>query len=88
MSKIVRCRLLKGGEAFIQRRELKATIEVSVKVFHGERKVYKFRVSILDKIQKVMDLLQKEEPEQMEQYYQSRLIFPMGSLRNLNDCFS
>jgi hypothetical protein len=57
---------------------------VSVKVFHGDRKVFKFKVSILDPIQTVMDLLEKEEPSEMEQYYESRLIYPMGSLKNLN----
>jgi hypothetical protein len=86
LSKIVHCKLLKGGEAHIQRRELKTHIEVFVKVFHGDRKTFSFRVSILDKIQVLFTLLAKEDAEEMGQYYQTRLIYPMGYLRNLSEC--
>ena len=57
-----------------------------MKVFHGERKTFTFRVSILEPIGGLFNLLLKEDKEEMQQYYQTRLIYPMGCLRNLSEC--
>lgn len=43
-------------------------------------------MSILDKIKVIIDKLSQEEPAQMKRYYSSKLIYPMGYLRNLSDC--
>ena len=88
MSKIVHVTFVKKhGEAYIQRRELLSHITLYVKVFHGDRKVHKIRVSILDKIYVIVDKLKELEPEEMGKYYATKLVYPMGYLRNLNDCF-
>lgn len=59
-----------------------------VKVFHGDRKVHKFRVSIMDQISVLLENLKKEEDKEMQGYFQTRLIYPMGYLRNLSDCLN
>ena len=56
-----------------------------VKVFHGDRKVHSIRVSILDKIQVVIEKLKDLEPKEMAKYYNTKLIYPMGTLRNLSE---
>jgi hypothetical protein len=43
-------------------------------------------VSIVDKIQVIIDKLIELEPKEMAGYYVSRLIYPMGYLRNLSEC--
>ena len=85
LSKMVTCELLKGGsQLYTQRRNLHTTIEIRVKVFHGERKCHKFNVSILDQISVVMTLLKAIEGQEMQQYYVTKLVYPMGYLRNLS----
>ena len=60
-SKIVHVKFLKGGEGFIQRKELKTMIKINVKVFHGDRENYEFTVSILDRIHVIYQrLLEKD----------------------------
>jgi hypothetical protein len=49
-SKIIKVEILKGGQAYVQRKELKTMIDIKVKVFHGKRENHVFKVSILDKI--------------------------------------
>mmetsp|Transcript_7920 Transcript_7920/g.12254 ORF Transcript_7920/g.12254 Transcript_7920/m.12254 type:complete len:96 (-) Transcript_7920:133-420(-) len=50
--------------------------------------MHRFEVSILDTIQTLLNKLQALEPQEMKQYYQVRLIYPMGSLRNLSSNLS
>ena len=76
--------MLKGGEGYIQRRELKTHIFISVKVFHGKKQNHVFKVSILDRIQVIMDRLRRIDQAEMQQYYNTRLVYPMGFLRNLS----
>jgi hypothetical protein len=59
MNKIVKVEILKGGQGYIQRKELKTEIVVKVKVFHGKRETHVFKVSILDKIQVIIDKLKR-----------------------------
>lgn len=80
--------ILKGGEGFIQRRELKTHITITVKVFHGSKQNHEFKVSILDRIQVVMDRLKRLDQTEMQQYYNTRLVYPMGYLRNLSLCLN
>jgi hypothetical protein len=54
-------------------------------VFHGERKRHEIKVSILDKIKVIIDKLNELEPEEMNAYYATKLVYPMGYLRNLNN---
>jgi hypothetical protein len=35
----------------------------------------------------IVDKLKELEPEEMGKYYATKLVYPMGYLRNLNDCF-
>jgi hypothetical protein len=81
---MVACTILKGGELFTQRRNLHTTIDIRVKVFHGDRKNHKFTVNILDQISVVMTLLKSIEGQEMQQYYITKLVYPMGYLRNLS----
>ena len=46
--------------------------------------MHTLQVSIFDKIQKIVDRLCEEEPEEMKAYPSPRLIYPMGRLRILN----
>ena len=85
---IIEVTFLKGGWGFIQRRELKTHLKIYVKVFHGQRKVYEIDVAIMDKIQVIFDQLQKRDEKGMRQYFKSKLIYPMGRLRNLNLCLN
>ena len=90
-SKIVHVKILKGGDGYIQRDELKTHISVFVKVFHGERKNHEFKVSILDRIYTIYERLFTLDKVAMKQYFEMRLIYPMGYLRRLdpfvNDTF-
>lgn len=83
--KIVHVTLLKGGEGYIQRKELLTHIHIYVKVFHGKRETHFFRVSILDKIQVLIDKIKRLDEDEMKNYFQIRLVYPMGYLRNLSD---
>lgn len=51
LKQIVHVRFLNyPGDGFIQRNSVMTHITILVKVFHGERKTHKLKVSILDKI--------------------------------------
>jgi hypothetical protein len=63
---MVFCRIIKGGECYIKRKYLKTHITIQVKVFHGLRKNFSFFVSILDKIQVIIDLLNSEDRTSMK----------------------
>jgi hypothetical protein len=78
-------KFMKAGEGYIQRREVLSHITVYVKVFHGDRKVHAIRVSIIDKIRTIIDKLKEAEPQEMGCYYDTKLVYPMGRLRNLNE---
>ena len=84
MRKMCHLYLVKGGEVYTQRRELKTHITIQVKTFHGEKKNHQIKVSILDKIQVLYDQLYLLDQEEMGQYYHKRLVYPMGTLRNLS----
>lgn len=86
LSRIVKVHILKGGEAYIQRREIKTHITIHVKVFHGARATHSFEVSILDRIQVLIDKLGKADGSELSYYHESRLVYPMGYLRNLSTC--
>jgi hypothetical protein len=58
---------------------------VHVKVFHGDRRTHEVSVSILDKVQKVIDELMEREPSEMKKYYELRLLMPKGRLLNLSE---
>ena len=55
-----------------------------VKTFHGKRKNYDFTVLITDKVEKLRELLTQKEPDEIASYHVIKLIYPMGTLRNLN----
>lgn len=86
--KIIEVVFLKGGWGYIQRQELKTHLKIHVKVFHGKREVYEIDVAIMDKIQVIYDQLQRRDEKGMRQYFKSKLIYPMGRLRNLTLCLN
>ena len=61
LSKMVKVEILKGGQAYIQRREVKTYINIHVKVFHGSRPTHTFRVSIYDCISVILDKICKKD---------------------------
>ena len=71
------------AKGYLSRGELKTRITVFVKVFHGKRETHKFSVSILDKIGIIYERLMALDPQAMKQYYDYRLLYPMGRLRRL-----
>lgn len=50
---------------------------------HGERKTHELMVSIQDKVNKLVEMLQKIEPTETESYHVITFIYPMGKLRQL-----
>ena len=61
---------------------------MTVKVFHGKKQNHVFKVSILDRLQVIMDRLKRVDQAEMQQYYNTRLVYPMGYLRNLSSCLN
>jgi hypothetical protein len=57
---------------------------VKIKTLHGERKTHSFMVSIMDSSSKLLELLHMADPLNMVQYYQTRLIYPMGRLQTID----
>lgn len=55
-----------------------------VKTFHGKRQNFEFTVLITDKLEKLRELLTQREPEEMSSYHVIKLVYPMGTLKNLN----
>lgn len=55
-----------------------------MKTLHGQRKVHTFRVSIMEKVSKIVELLTKVEPHEMNTYHVTKLLYPMGKLRKLD----
>jgi len=41
-------------------------------------------VLITDKLDKLRELLMQREPEEMSSYHLIKLVYPMGTLKNLN----
>lgn len=63
---------------------VRSKIRVFVKTFHGSRQTYEFTVLISDKLDKLRDLLMQREPEEMSSYHVIKLVYPQGTLKNLN----
>jgi hypothetical protein len=55
-----------------------------VKTFHGKRQNFEFTVLITDKLEKLRELLMQREPDEMSSYHVIKLVYPMGTLKNLN----
>jgi hypothetical protein len=45
---------------------------------------HEFTVLVSDKLEKLRELLIQREPEEMSGYHVIRLVYPMGTLKNLN----
>jgi hypothetical protein len=74
-----------GGEGYLHLREqVKIKIRVQIKTFHSKRVVYEFQVQISDKVERLIDFLTLKDPEGMQNYNESRFIYPMGRLRQIN----
>jgi hypothetical protein len=63
---------------------LRSKIKIFVKTFHGNRETFEFSVLITDRLEKLRDMLMQREPEEMASYHVIKLIYPMGTLKNLN----
>jgi len=63
---------------------IRSKIKVHVKTFHGKRMNYDFTVLVSDKLDKLRELLMQREPEEMSSYHVIRLVYPMGTIKNLN----
>lgn len=68
----------------LQKSMIRSKIKVHVKTFHGKRMNYDFTVLISDKLDKLRELLMQREPEEMSSYHVIRLVYPMGTIKNLN----
>jgi len=55
-----------------------------VKTFHGKRTNFDFTVNILEKLDKIRELLFQREPDEMSSYHVIKLVYPMGVLKTLN----
>ena len=80
--------MLKGWEAYIHRCNIYTKLTIYVKVFHGSRQTHKITVSILDQISILEQKLNELDPTEMQQYFVSKLIYPMGSLRNMHNFYN
>lgn len=72
------------GTGFIQRKDIRSKIKVSVKTFHGKRVNYEFTVHITDKLDKLRELLSQREPDEMSTYHVIKLVYSMGTMKSLN----
>jgi hypothetical protein len=63
---------------------IRSKINIQVKTFHGKKQNYEFNVRISDKVDKLRELLMQREPEEMSSYHVIKLVYPMGTLKNLN----
>ena len=79
--------MLKGWEGYIHRHNVLTKLTIFVKVFHGQRKTHRIEVSILDKISVIEDRLLELEKSEIQQYKIAKLVYPMGSLRNMHNYF-
>jgi|Laugresu1bdmlbsd_1035121.scaffolds.fasta_scaffold105120_1 hypothetical protein len=50
----------------IQRQEIKTRISIKVKTMHGQRVTHTLQVSVLDKVEKLTELLILKEPDEIE----------------------
>ena len=57
---------------------------MQVKTLHGKRSNFEFTVGILDKLEKLRDLLYQKEPEQMCSYNVIKFVYAMGKIRTLD----
>ena len=55
-----------------------------MKTLHGDRRMHTFQVSIYDKVEKIREMLDKAEPDEMKSYPEPRFIYPKGRIRMLN----
>jgi hypothetical protein len=55
-----------------------------VKTFHGKRQNYEFTVLIADKVDKLRELLTQKDPEEMSSYHFIKIVYPMGTVKNVN----
>ena len=51
---------------------------------HGKRATHTVAVSIMDKVEKLQELLAKVEPEEMGGYHTVKFVYPIGKLKALN----
>ena len=73
-----------GLSVRVQRRELRTKIKIFVKTFHGTRQNYEFTVPVSDKLDRLRELLQQREPEEMQSYHVIKFVYAMGSIKNLS----
>ena len=55
-----------------------------MKTLYGKRTCHKIEVSVMDKLQRVMDDLNRLDEEELQKYHECKLIYPMGHLRVLS----
>jgi len=72
------------GTGFIQRKDIRSKIKISVKTFHAKRTNYEFTVHITDKLDKLRELLSQREPDEMSTYHVIKLVYSMGTMKSLN----
>lgn len=57
LDKIVHVKTFQGLDCHIQRRNVLSHITIHVKVFHGDRKRHSIKVSIVDKLESIIEKL-------------------------------
>lgn len=51
---------------------------------HGQRVTHTLQVSVLDKVEKLTELLILKEPDEIEQYLVIKYVYPMGRIQTLD----
>lgn len=78
-------RLNLGGSVFLEDKLLKKKIKLNVKTFYGSRKKYTIDIDIKTSIQQIKQILLESHLETPKILHNLKLIYPMGSLKELND---
>lgn len=55
-----------------------------VKTLYGKRPIHSFEVNVVDKLDRIVQMLNEKDPDEMRSYHDCRLIHPMGALKSLN----
>jgi len=73
-----------GGVVFIDPKDIRKKVTINIKTFYGSKKKVSIECDINTTIQQLKTLLLDSHLENAKTLYNLRLIYPMGTLQELN----